>query len=135
MNDKVAYSTFVRTWYADGSYAIFKSTGITPIIYRPTVTNLVGRAVSGRLIPVCLFIPYTPVCLSDRIVGLVVRRPPRERKVQGSNPALRRDFFRGRVIPVTSKLALQWLPCQVPGVIGSVLGLVGPMSVYCDWVR
>ena len=24
---------------------------------------------------------------------------------------------------------------QVPGVIGSVLGLVGPVSVYCDWVR
>ena len=27
------------------------------------------------------------------------------------------------------------LPCQAPGVIGSVLGLVGPVSVYCDWVR
>ena len=25
--------------------------------------------------------------------------------------------------------------CQAPGVIGSVLGLAGPMSVYCDWVR
>ena len=44
-------------------------------------------------------------------------------------------FFRGRVIPVTSKLALQWLPCQAPGVIGPALGLVGPVSVYCDWVR
>ena len=36
---------------------------------------------------------------------------------------------------MTSKLALQWLPCQAPGVIGSVLGLVGQVSVYCDWVR
>ena len=27
------------------------------------------------------------------------------------------------------------LPCQVPGVIRSVLGLVGPVLVYCDWVR
>ena len=44
-------------------------------------------------------------------------------------------FFRGRVIPVTSKLALQWLPCQSPGVRGSVLGLVCPVSVCCDWVR
>ena len=44
-------------------------------------------------------------------------------------------FFQGRVIPVTSKLELQWLPCQAPGVIGLVLGLVGPVSVYCDWVR
>ena len=33
------------------------------------------------------------------------------------------------------KLALQWLPCQEPGGIGSVLGLVGSVSVYCDWVR
>ena len=24
---------------------------------------------------------------------------------------------------MTSKLALQWLPCQAPGVIGSALGL------------
>ena len=32
-------------------------------------------------------------------------------------------------------MALQWLPCQAPGVIGSALGLVGPVSVYCDWVR
>ena len=53
----------------------------------------------------------------------------------GSESRMRRDFFRGRVIPVTQKLALQWLPCQAPGVIGSVLGLVGPVSVYCDWVR
>ena len=26
-------------------------------------------------------------------------------------------FFRGQVIPVTLKLALQWLPCQAPGII------------------
>ena len=50
------------------------------------------------------------------------------------NPACA-GFFRGRVIPVTETLAFQWLPCQVPGVVGSALGLVGPVSVYCDWVR
>ena len=44
-------------------------------------------------------------------------------------------IFPGRVIPVTSKLALQWLPCQGAGVIGSALGLIGQVSVYCDWVR
>ena len=44
-------------------------------------------------------------------------------------------LFRGWVTPVTSKLAPQWLPCQAPGGIGSVLGLVGPVSVYCEWVR
>ena len=53
----------------------------------------------------------------------------------GFESGLRRDFFGGRVIPVTSKLALQRLPCQAPGIIGSTLGLVGPVSVYCDWVR
>ena len=69
-----------------------------------------------------------------RLDGLVVRRPPRGRKIPGSNLACAGSFSRGQVIPVTSKLALQWLPCQAPGVIGSVLGLVGPVSVYCDWV-
>ena len=44
-------------------------------------------------------------------------------------------FFLGRVIPVTYKLALQWLPCQEPGIIGSALELVGRVSAYCDWVR
>ena len=36
---------------------------------------------------------------------------------------------------MTPKLALQWLPCQAPGAVGSVVGLVGPVRVYCDWVR
>ena len=27
------------------------------------------------------------------------------------------------------------IPCQAPSVIGSALGVVGPVSVYCDWVR
>ena len=68
---------------------------------------------------------------SQRLVGLVVKASAS----RAEESRLRRDFFRGRVIPVTSKLTLQWLPCQGPGVIGSVLGLVAPVSVYCDWVR
>ena len=70
----------------------------------------------------------------DRLIGLVVRI----RLESGRSLVqilLAPGFFRGRVIPVTSKLALQWLPCQAPGVTGSALGLVGPVSVYCDWVR
>ena len=43
-------------------------------------------------------------------------------------------IFPGLVIPLTSKLALQWLPCQAPGFIGSGLELVGLVSLYCDWV-
>ena len=62
----------------------------------------------------------------------MVRCPPQE--IPGSN-LLVPGIFQGQVIPVTQKWALQWLPCQAPGVIGSVLGLVGLVSVYCDWVR
>ena len=40
------------------------------------------------------------------------------RTVRSSNPSCD-GIFPGRVIRATSKLALQWLPCQVPGVIGS----------------
>ena len=43
--------------------------------------------------------------------------------------------FLVHVVPVTSKLVLQWLPCQEPGHIGSAMGLVDPVSVHCDWVR
>ena len=76
---------------------------------------------------VCFFLA------ADRLVGLVVRHLPRERKIPGSNSACT-GIFRGRVIPVTQKLALQCLPCLAPGVIGSALGLVSLVSVYCDWV-
>ena len=48
---------------------------------------------------------------------------------------MRGSFFPGQVIPVISKVSLQWLPCQAPGVIGSALGLVGSVSVYRAWVR
>ena len=47
---------------------------------------------------------------------------------------LRREFS-GSSHTSDKKMALQWLPCQAPGVIGSALGLVGPVSVYCGWVR
>ena len=71
----------------------------------------------------------------DRLVGLVVKASVSGAEDPGFESRLRRDFFPGRVIPVTSKLTHQWLPCQVPGVIGSALWLVGPVSAYCDWVR
>ena len=41
-----------------------------------------------------------PGVSGDRLVGLVVRRLPRERMILGSNPASA-GIFRGRVIPVT----------------------------------
>ena len=75
----------------------------------------------SHLSSVCQFLSGLGVCLENGRSRVRILLVPR--------------FFRGQVILVTSKLALQWLPCQAPGVIGSVLGLVGPVSVYCDWVR
>ena len=57
---------------------------------------------------------------------------PQERKIWGSNPACA-GIFPGQVIPVTWKLALQWLPSKTSGITESLLGLVGLVSVY--WVR
>ena len=70
-----------------------------------------------------------------RLVGLVVKASASRAEDPGFESTLAAGFFRGRVMPVTQKLALQWLPCQAPGVIGSAVGLIGQVSVYCDWVR
>ena len=39
------------------------------------------------------------------------------------------------IIIITSdpKLVLQWLSYQAHGVIGSMLGLVDPVSIHSDW--
>ena len=61
----------------------------------------------------------------------VVKAPASIGDDPGSIPAYAVGiFFPGRVIPVTSKLVLQVLPF----VKGSALGLVGTVSVYCDYV-
>ena len=71
-----------------------------------------------------------------RLVGLLVKASASRAEDPGFESGLRRDFS-DRVIPVTFKMALQWhwQPCLASGDIGSALGLVGPVSVYCDWVR
>ena len=58
-----------------------------------------------------------------------------ESGIPGFEPCFRRQTFFGRVIQVTQMLELQWLPSQAPGLIGSVLGLVGPASEYCVKMR
>ena len=52
----------------------------------------------------------------------------------GSIPAFDVDLYHGRVMPVTEKLASQWLPCRAPGMVVSALGLAGPVSQCCDRV-
>ena len=73
-------------------------------------------------------------CLQSnhRLVGLVVRRPPRERKIPGSNPACAR-IFSGSSHTSDSKIGTP--VATLPGAWHSALGLVGPVSVYYGWVR
>ena len=69
--------------------------------------------------------------LVDRLVGLVVKASASGTEDPGLEFRLRRDFS-GSSHTSDFKIGT---PCQAPGVTSSVLGLVGPVSVYCDWVR
>ena len=57
-----------------------------------------------------------------------LRRPSREEQTRGSIPAFSMGNFPGRVIPVTHELALEWLAYQASDVLGSALGLAGPVT-------
>ena len=70
-----------------------------------------------------------------RLVGLVVKALASRAEDPGFDSRLRRGDFSWSSHTMAEKLALQWLPCQAPGVIGSVLGLVVSEAVYCDWIR
>ena len=76
--------------------------------------------------------PLGCLCQRTALLALWLRRPPLERKIPGSNPACA-GIFSGS--SHTSDIKIGTPVATLPGVIGSVLGLVGPVSVYCDWVR
>ena len=58
-----------------------------------------------------------------------LRRPPRERKLPGSKPVCA-EIFPGSSHTSDLKIGTaEAIPCQAPGVLGSVLGLVGPVSI------
>ena len=79
---------------------------------------------------VCIRLSSTSLPLSsDHRVGPVVRRPLRVRVSQGSLPDIRSSHTSDL------KIGTHWLPCQMPSIIESVLGLVGLVSVYSDRVR
>ena len=52
----------------------------------------------------------------------------------GFESRLRRDFP-GSSHTSDLKIGTPGLPCQAPDITGSALGVVGPVSAYCDWVR
>ena len=64
--------------------------------------------------------------------GLVVKASASRAKDPGFNPRLRRGEVSWS--SHTSDLNIG-TPVAAPGGIGSALRLVGPLSVYCDWVR
>ena len=68
----------------------------------------------------------SPPC-THCLVGLVVKVTALRAKDPGVRIRLATRFFRVE--------SFQWLSCHAPGITGSALGLVGPVSVYCDWVR
>ena len=70
--------------------------------------------------PSCV-VEQSTVVLVDRLVGLVVKASASGAEDPGFKSRLQRDFL-------GSSHTGDRLPCQAPGVIGSVLGLVGPVS-------
>ena len=67
----------------------------------------------------------------DRLVGLVVKASASRAEDPGFDSRLRRDFSG---VESYQRLKNWHSSCDPPDVIGPVLGMVGPMSVYRDWV-
>ena len=64
-----------------------------------------------------------------------LRRPPRERRIRGSIPACAvLKFPEPSSHTSDSNVNTPVAALQEPGIVGSAPGLVGPVSVYCDWV-
>ena len=63
-----------------------------------------------------------------------LRCPPREQQIRGLNPACDGIFF-GSSHTSDLKIGNPVAILQTPGVTESVLGPVGPVTVYCDWMR
>ena len=71
---------------------------------------------------------------AHRPVGLVVKASSLSAEDPVFESHLRRDFS-GSSHTNDLKIGTPVLPCQALGVLGSALGLIGLVSVYCDWVR
>ena len=88
-----------------------------PLTGRPLKLHSLGGLVVWRLHRERRTRDRTPLSpWGNRLGGLVVKASASGAEDPGSNPVCA-GIFSGRVIPVTSKLALQWLPYQAPGII------------------
>ena len=72
---------------------------------------------------------------ANHLVGKVVKASASGAEDPEFDSRLRRGDYSGSSHTGDFKIGTPWLPCHAPGVMGSALGLVDPVSVYCDWVR
>ena len=101
------------SWSAGGAHSLWALLGIETVCL-----DIFPHAETVSVCPFSLSLSLSPPCGK---ASASRTEDPR------FDSRLRRDFFRVK--------SYQWLPCQAPGVIGSALGLVGPVSEYCDWVK
>ena len=83
------------------------------------------------MLPVCDGVSDMPVDLSpvcDRLVGLMLNASASRAEDPGFESRLRRDYSGSYH---TSDLKIG---SPVATMSGSALGLVGPVSIYCDWM-
>ena len=66
------------------------------------------------------------------LAGPVVKASASGAEDPGFESHLRRAFSRSSH---TRDLKIGTPVTTLPGIVGSALGLVGPVSVYCDWAR
>ena len=71
--------------------------------------------------------------VSDRLVGQVVKASASRADDPGLDSRLRPEDFSGS--SHTNDWKIGTPVATLASVIGSALGLVGLVSVYCDWVR
>ena len=72
--------------------------------------------------------------LNRGLVGPVVSRPFAEGQTWGQSSFLLWGGERSEFESFSWIKVFHLLPCQAPGAVGSGLGPVGPVSVYCAWV-
>ena len=90
---------------------------------------------STRITFVCFGTAYSyQYSICDRLVGLVVKESASGMQGPGFDSRLRWDISGSSH---TSDLKIGTQVATLPGArhTGSALGLVGPVSVYCGWVR
>ena len=104
----------------------------------PCYNRHIDYLVTGRLF-VC-YSRHTGLMVDGYLsVGTVsltkwLKRPPRQRKIPGSIHACA-GIFPGSSHTSDLKIGTPVATLQGACVIGTVQGLVGPVSVYCNWVR